>query len=66
MASAVPSEQRKGPRSEFIAGLVDQLPILLGVVPFGLIFGALAVRAGIPPLLAQGFSLLIFAAGPCF
>jgi predicted branched-subunit amino acid permease len=33
--------------AEFTAGVVDQLPILLGVVPFGLIFGALAVRAGI-------------------
>jgi 4-azaleucine resistance transporter AzlC len=52
--------------AEFTAGVVDQLPILLGVVPFGLIFGALAVRAGIPPFLAQGFSLLIFAGSSQF
>jgi 4-azaleucine resistance transporter AzlC len=52
--------------SEFIAGVLDQLPILLGVVPFGFIFGALAVRVGIPPLLAQGFSILIFAGSAQF
>ena len=52
--------------SEFIAGVMDQLPILLGVVPFGFIFGALAVRVGIPPLLAQGFSILIFAGSAQF
>jgi 4-azaleucine resistance transporter AzlC len=52
--------------AEFTAGVVAQLPILLGVVPFGLIFGALAVRAGIPPLIAQGFSLLIFAGSSQF
>jgi 4-azaleucine resistance transporter AzlC len=53
-------------RSELIQGIVDQLPILLGVVPFGLIFGALAVSFGIPPLLAQGFSLFIFAGSAQF
>lgn len=44
----------------------DQLPLLLGVVPFGLIFGALAVSVGIPPLAAQGFSLFIFAGSAQF
>ncbi|HEY70184.1 MAG TPA: AzlC family ABC transporter permease [Anaerolineae bacterium] len=51
---------------ELIQGMLDQLPILLGVVPFGLIFGALAVSFGIPPLLAQGFSLFIFAGSAQF
>lgn len=53
-------------RAEFLRGLRDQLPILLGVVPFGLIFGALAVSAGIPPLEAQAFSLLVFAGSAQF
>jgi 4-azaleucine resistance transporter AzlC len=44
----------------------DQLPLLLGVVPFGLIYGALAVSAGVPPLAAQGFSLVIFAGSAQF
>lgn len=51
---------------EFLRGLRDQFPILLGVVPFGLIFGALARNAGIPPIESQAFSLLIFAGSSQF
>ena len=54
------------PRTEFGAGVRDQIPILLGVVPFGLIFGALAISVGIPPLAAQGFSLFVFAGSAQF
>ena len=54
------------PKAEFLAGVRDQLPILLGVVPFGLIFGALAISVGVPPLAAQGFSLLVFAGSSQF
>ena len=54
------------PHREFLAGVRDQLPLLLGVVPFGLIFGALAISAGVPPLAAQGFSLVIFAGSAQF
>jgi 4-azaleucine resistance transporter AzlC len=54
------------PRREFLAGARDQLPLLLGVVPFGLIFGALAVAAGIPALEAQAFSFFIFAGSAQF
>jgi len=54
------------PRAEFQAGVRDQLPILLGVIPFGLIFGALAGSVGIPPLAAQGFSLFVFAGSSQF
>jgi len=52
--------------SELLAGARDQLPLLLGVVPFGLIFGALAIAAGLPPLEAQGFSVFIFAGSAQF
>jgi 4-azaleucine resistance transporter AzlC len=51
---------------EFLGGARDQLPILLGVFPFGVIFGALAVSAGIPPFEAQSFSLFIFAGSAQF
>lgn len=51
---------------EFWAGVRGQLPILLGVVPFGLIFGVLAITADIPPLEAQAFSLIIFAGSSQF
>lgn len=51
---------------EFLAGVRDQLPLLVGVAPFGMIFGALALAAGIPPLEAQGFSLFVFAGSAQF
>ena len=54
------------PRREFLAGARDQLPLLLGVVPFGLIFGALAVSAGLPAFEAQAFSVFIFAGSAQF
>lgn len=54
------------PHAEFLAGVRDQLPLLLGVVPFGLIFGALAISAGVSPPAAQAFSLVIFAGSAQF
>ncbi len=57
---------RASPRWEFFTGARDQLPLLLGVVPFGLIFGALAVSAGIPAFEAQAFSFFIFAGSAQF
>ena len=34
-------------KSEFIAGIVDELPLMLGVVPFGLVFGVLGIASGL-------------------
>ncbi len=59
-------QDRSAARSAFLEGVLAQLPILLGVVPFGVIFGALARSAGIPPVEAQGFSILIFAGSAQF
>lgn len=47
-------------------GVRAQLPILLGVVPFGLIFGALAVSQGIPAWVTMGLSLFVFAGSAQF
>lgn len=60
-----PSSQPSA-RREFFDGVRDQAPLLLGVVPFGLIFGALALQAGVSPLGAQGLSLFIFAGSAQF
>ncbi|MGD8759262.1 MAG: AzlC family ABC transporter permease [Anaerolineales bacterium] len=60
------SLRSQSPSAEFLAGARDQIPILLGVAPFGLIFGALALISGIPPLEAQGFSLFVFAGSAQF
>lgn len=45
----------------FLAGFKDQLPLIVGVVPFGLVFGAYAISAGIPPLETISLSLLVNA-----
>jgi 4-azaleucine resistance transporter AzlC len=53
-------------RTELIAGVRAELPILLGVIPFGFIFGVLAIGAGLPPALAQATSLIVFAGSAQF
>lgn len=50
----------------FWAGARAEAPILLGAAPFGLIYGVLALGAGIPPLLAQLMSCIIFAGSAQF
>jgi 4-azaleucine resistance transporter AzlC len=65
-AGATPRDERGAAARQFLAGGRDQLPLLLGVIPFGLIFGALALQAGLPPAAAQAFSLLIFAGSAQF
>jgi 4-azaleucine resistance transporter AzlC len=54
------------PRSQFLAGVRDLLPILLGVLPFGLIYGIAAVKAGIPPLQAFLMSSIVFSGSAQF
>lgn len=54
------------PRAECIAGMRSVLPIMLGAVPFGLIYGVLAIGAGIPPLAAQAMSAIVFAGSAQF
>jgi predicted branched-subunit amino acid permease len=48
-------------RTEFLAGARAELPILLGVAPFGMIYGALAIGAGLPRGAAQAMSSIVFA-----
>jgi len=51
----------KSRRREFWAGVRDETPILLGVVPFGLIYGALAMHANLSLAASQAMSAIIFA-----
>lgn len=48
-------------RLERRAGLRDTLPLLLGVMPFGLITGVALAANGIPPLAAMAISVFVFA-----
>ncbi len=54
------------PRSQFFAGVRDLLPILMGVAPFGLIYGMAAVNANIPPLQAFLMSSIVFSGSAQF
>src|SRR5574343_870682 len=48
------------PRAEFLGGVRAELPLLLGVVPFGLIFGVLGLAVGMPGWAVVVSSSLIF------
>ena len=54
------------PARELRAGLRAVAPLALGSVPFGLIYGVLAVKAGIPALLAIAISAIVFAGSAQF
>jgi 4-azaleucine resistance transporter AzlC len=53
-------------RKEFLSGLRDIFPILLGVAPFGMIYGVLATGAGLSNLDAQAMSSVVFAGSAQF
>lgn len=58
-ATATPPAASRG--REFLAGCRDEAPILLGVAPFGMIYGLLALRAGLDPFTSQAMSSVVFA-----
>ena len=53
-------------RSSFISGLKGVLPILIGVIPFGMIYGVLALEAGLSAFQTQAMSLIVFAGSAQF
>lgn len=53
-------------KQEFWNGVRDEAPILLGVIPFGLLFGALAISAHLSTLAVQAMSSVIFAGSAQF
>jgi predicted branched-subunit amino acid permease len=58
---------KKSPRlALFWAGIQAELPLLVGVFPFGMIYGVLAREAGIPAGAAQAMSAIIFAGSSQF
>ena len=56
----------KPPYRTFWAGVRGELPLLVGVFPFGLIYGALALGSGLTPAAAQGMSSIVFAGSAQF
>ena len=53
-------------RSEFLAGVRAEAPILLGVAPFGMIYGVLAIGAGLTAGASQAMSAIVFAGSAQF
>ncbi|MGU9961390.1 MAG: AzlC family ABC transporter permease [Candidatus Puniceispirillales bacterium WSBS_2018_MAG_OTU23] len=47
-------------RQEFWAGICAEAPLMLGVVPFGVVFGVLGLAAGLPPIIIMAMSVIIF------
>jgi 4-azaleucine resistance transporter AzlC len=47
-------------REEFFAGVRAELPLLVGVIPFGLIFGVLGLAAGLPAWAVIAMSSVVF------
>ena len=43
-----------------------EFPLMIGVIPFGMIYGILAIAAGLPPPAAQAMSFIIFAGSSQF
>ena len=56
----------QSPRSEFFSGVKAELPLLVGVIPFGMIYGVLALGAGLSSLEAQSMSAIVFAGSSQF
>lgn len=54
------------PREAFVLGLRSVAPILLGVAPFGVIYGVVALQSGIPALAAMAMSSIVFAGSAQF
>lgn len=60
------SARRNTAYYEFMNGIKNELPILLGVTPFGMIFGVLATNAGISAFDSQAMSAVVFAGSSQF
>ncbi|GHO83587.1 AzlC family ABC transporter permease [Dictyobacter formicarum] len=56
----------KASHSEFLHGIRDELPILFGALPFGMVYGVSAISAGIPASIAQAMSFIVFAGSAQF
>jgi 4-azaleucine resistance transporter AzlC len=54
------------PRKEVLAGIKAVLPLDIGAFPFGIIYGALALGAGLPASAAQAMSSIVFAGSAQF
>ena len=57
--------RQKALLSAVIKGSLDMLPLSLAVLPWGILFGSLAIQRGFTWFEAQLFSAFIFAIASC-
>ena len=62
MASSAPTKTAptKTAKEEFWDGVRDETPLMLGVFPFGMVFGVLGIEAGLEPLVVMAMSVIVF------
>jgi 4-azaleucine resistance transporter AzlC len=53
-------------KDEFWEGVKATLPLVVGTIPFGIIFGAFAVNSGLSPAATMGMSVFVFAGSSQF
>jgi 4-azaleucine resistance transporter AzlC len=56
----------RGRRQEFLAGVWAEVPICLGVIPFGMVYGVVAMAAGLSKDVALAMSTIVFAGSAQF
>ncbi|MEO0645217.1 MAG: AzlC family ABC transporter permease [Cyanobacteria bacterium J06650_10] len=54
------------PATEFWTGARDIIPLVIGAVPFGIIFGTLATNNGLSPMATLAMSVFVFAGSSQF
>lgn len=59
-------EQTATRQTEFLRGMRNTIPLLVGAFPFGMIYGALGVGAGLSSAAVMGMSLIVFAGSAQF
>lgn len=60
------AEDHPARREEFLAGARAIVPLMIGSIPFAIIFGALAVTSGLSPQAAAAMSAIVFAGSAQF
>lgn len=51
---------------EFLSGFRETFPLVIGAIPFGIIYGAVAITSGLSPTTAMSMSTFVFAGSAQF
>jgi 4-azaleucine resistance transporter AzlC len=57
---------KSSPQAEFLAGARDTFPLIVGAIPFGIIFGTLAAASGLSLAATAAMSAFVFAGSAQF